>query len=119
MAATKTHVITYVRGTTYSITSNYTGPALGSTLKFTVKIVANDSDSSDTANAVLSPKSVAMSGSTFPQTTTITIAPTDVSLSKLPGNYFYSLKVIDSLGHEYVADSGQFVLQAITTNETS
>jgi hypothetical protein len=74
----------------------------------------------DTANAVMTPKKITMTGSTFPQTTTITIAPTDVAISVAPSkNYSYSIKVIDSTGAEYLCQSGTFILQASTTNETA
>lgn len=114
----KIHSITYTRGTTYSLTHNYTGPALGATLYFVVKNVANDSDAADTANSLFAPKVVTMTGSTFPQTTAVTINPSDVALTKLPGTYYYSLKVKDVNGHEYLCDSGQFILEAVTVNET-
>lgn len=115
----KVNTIIYTRGTTYKITHTYTAPTyLGATLYFTVKKVANDSDATDTTNAVLPPKVITMTGSTFPQTTTITIAPSDVPVTVAPGKYFYSIKVKDTNGGEYVADSGIFTLEAITTNET-
>lgn len=113
--------ITYTRGTTYKITHTYTAPEfLGATLIFTAKDVPYDSDDTDTANAVVPPKSITMSGSTFPQTTVIEIEPADVALTILPDtDYSYSIKVIDTAGKEYIADSGQFILVATTTNETS
>lgn len=113
--------ITYTRGTTYNITHTYTAPQyLGATLIFTAKTVPYDSDAPDTLNALFTPKKIIMSGSTFPQTTTITINPTDVSINTAPSkNYSYSIKVIDSTGAEYVCASGTFILDATTTNETS
>lgn len=116
--ATQTHTITYTRGTTYSLTHNYTGPALGVTLYFVVKSVANDIDASDTANSLFTPKSISMTGSTFPQITNIVISPTDVSVAKTPGTWYYSLKVKDASGHQYECDAGTFTLNAITVNET-
>jgi hypothetical protein len=112
--------LTYTRGTTYYLTHTYTAPTyLGATLIFTVKTVQNDTDATDVTNAVLTPKKITMTGSTFPQTTQIKISPTDVPSTIAPGNYYYSIKVIDSNGDEYPCDSGQFTLKAITTNETS
>lgn len=113
--------LTYNRGSTYTLTHNYTAPTyFGTKLIFTVKTVQNDTDATDLTNAVMTPKVITMSGSSFPQTTTITIAPTDVAVTMLPSNsYFYSIKVIDSNGGEYVVSSGTFVLTAVPTNETS
>lgn len=112
--------ITYTRGTTYSLTHTYTAPVFfGVTLLFTVKTVSNDSDVTDLSDVVMAPKDITMSGSSFPQTTTFSINPTDVATTVAPATYFYSLKVIDSNGDEYVADSGTFILKAITTNRTS
>lgn len=113
--------ITYTRGTTYSLTHTYTAPEyLGVTLLFTVKTIQNDSDASDTTNAVMPPKSVDMSGDSFPQTTVVTINPDDVALTMAPANnYYYSIKVIDSDGQEFMADQGTFVLNAYPTNEIS
>lgn len=111
--------LTYTRGTTYRITHSYTAPTyLGATLYFTVKTSEFNTDATDVSEAVMTPKTIVMSGSVFPQTTTITIAPTDVATSVEPGDYFYSIKVVDSNGDEYVVDSGQFILQAVTTNRT-
>lgn len=112
--------IIYTRGTTCNLTHTYTAPTyFGATLLFTIKTVKNDTDATDLTNAVLTPKRVSMTGSSFPQTTLITINPTDVPATVAPGTYYYSLKIIDSTGAEYPGDSGTFVLNAITTNETS
>lgn len=110
--------LTYPRGTTYNLTHNYTAPTyLGATLIFTVKNVPNDSDETDLTNALMAPKVITMSGSSFPQTTLITINPADVSLDMEPGKYYYSVKVIDTQGAEYIVASGVFTLVAFTTNE--
>lgn len=110
--------IVYTRGTSYDLTHTYTAPTyLGATLIFTVKNVPNDSDETDLTNALMIPKVITMSGSSFPQTTPITINPADVEVSKLPGKYYYSVKIIDTQGKEYPAASGVFTLAAITTNE--
>lgn len=108
--------IVYNRGTTYVVTHNYTGPVIGVTLYFTVKTVEFDSDATDTATAVLTPKNVTMSGTTFPQQTIITITPTDVADTVDPGDYFYDIKVLDSSGSVYLCDSGTFTLNATPTN---
>jgi hypothetical protein len=112
--------LTYARGSTYAITHNYTAPTyLGQTLYFVVKSVPNDTDVTDMTNVIMAPKVITMSGSTFPQTTTITIVPTDVAVSMEPGNYFYSIKVKDTNADEYVCVlSAPFVLTASTVNET-
>lgn len=110
--------ITYVRGTTYNLTHTYTAPEyLGATLIFTVKTVRNDNDITDLTNAVLTPKTITMSGSSFPQTTNIAINPGDVAVTQNPGNFFYSIKVIDTDGEEFVVVNGSFVLQAVPTND--
>jgi hypothetical protein len=110
--------IIYNRGTTYTLTHNYTAPQYpGVTLIFTAKIVAFDADDNDSSNAIFEPKVVAMSGSTFPQTTVLTINPGDVDLNIPPKGYFYSVKVIDSDGGEYITSSGVFVLEVTTTNQ--
>ena len=112
--------LTYTRGTTYNLTHTYTAPTyLGATLIFTVKNVPNDSDETDLTNALFTPKHVTMSGSSFPQTTPITINPTDVAVTMQPGKYYYSVKVIDTEGEEFVVATGTFTLVAATTNETS
>jgi hypothetical protein len=67
----------------------------------------------------MTPKSIVMTGSSFPQSTKITISPTDIADSIAPGTYYYSIKIIDSNGDEYIGDSGQFRLMAVSTNRTS
>lgn len=113
--------ITYTRGTTYVVTHNYTSqmsPAyLGANLIFTVKTVPNDTDETDLTNAIMTPKVVGMSGSTFPQRTNITINPGDVAVTEQPGKCYYSVKVIDTSGAEYIVSQGVFNLKAYPTNE--
>jgi hypothetical protein len=113
--------IVYTRGTTYYLTVNYTAPTyLGTKVFFTAKNTKYDSDATDATNAIFTPKTASMSGSSFPQSVTLKISPGDVALTVAPSaNYSYSVKVLDSNGDEYLIDSGVFVLQAITTNETS
>ena len=114
------HKIEYTRGTSCDFTHNYTAPVnLGATLIFAVKTSANDNDATDLTNSIMTPKRITMSGSTFPQTTVISILPGDVSVNTAPGRYYYSIKVIDVAGKEYEADAGTFQLSAITVNEVS
>ena len=115
------NTISYTRGTSYALTHTYTAPQyLGEYLIFTVKTVQNDTDNTDLTNAVMPPKVIAMSGSSFPQSTNISIAPTDVEVTMPPNNrYYWSIKVIDTSGAEYIAAQGTFALVAYTTNEMS
>ena len=106
----------YPRTTTYTITHNYTGPFLGVTLYFTVKNVQYDADGTDISESILAPKTIAMSGSSAPQTTTITINPADVADTVIPGNYYYDIKVLDTNGDVYLCTSGTFELTASPTN---
>ena len=110
--------LTYTRGTTYNLTHTYTAPTyLGAKLLFVVKTVQNDMDITDLTNAVMAPKDITMTGSSFPQTTNIAINPGDVSVDMEPGKYSYSIKVIDTAGEEYIVAQGRFNLVAYTTNE--
>jgi patatin-like phospholipase/acyl hydrolase len=112
--------ITYTRGTTYNLTHNYSAPLyLGATLIWTVKTVQNDTDITDLTNAVMNPKTVAMSGDTFPQTTHIVINPNDVPVTQTPGKCYYSIKVIDTEGEEFIVANGIFQLEAVPTNDIS
>ena len=108
--------LTYPRTTTFTITHEYTGPHLGQTLYFTVKSVPFDADATDVSDSILTPKNIAMSGSTFPQTTVITINPADIADTVTPGNYFYDIKVLDTNADVYLCTSGQFVLTASPNN---
>ena len=112
--------IVYTRGTSYYLTVNYTAPTyLGATVFFTAKTVANDADSTDTTNQLFAPKSAAIPGSSFPQTLVLKISPGDIPVTVNPANnYYYSVKVKDTNGDEYMVDEGTFVLNAYTTNET-
>lgn len=110
--------LTYTRGTTYNLTHTYTAPQyLGVTLIFTVKTVQNDTDITDLSNAVMTPKVIDMTGSSFPQTTLITINPADVAVTMDPGNYYYSIKIIDTHGEEFIVAQGRFALVAYPTND--
>lgn len=83
-----------------------------------MKNLEYDDDVTDVTNSIMTPKTLTMSGSTFPQTTVVTILPTDIADSVIPNDYYYSLKVKDTTGAEYLADSGTFTLNASTTNRT-
>jgi hypothetical protein len=105
--------INYTRGTTYNLTHTYVAPQyFGANLIFTVKTVKNDTDITDLTNAVMTPKIIPMTGTSFPQSTHIAI---EVTME--PGNYYYSIKVVDTDGQEFIAVSGSFVLAAVSTNE--
>lgn len=109
--------INYTRGTTYVISFTYTAPTyLGETLLFTVKDVPYDTDATDVSNSIMTPKTISMTGTSFPQTVEVPIAPTDVADTVNPGKYFYSAKVVDTNGGEYIIASGPFVLSATSTN---
>lgn len=110
--------LNYTRGTTYWVNHNYVAPQyLGATLIWTVKTVPNDADETDLTNSIMTPKVIAMSGSTFPQNTRFSINPGDVSVSQEPGKCYYSVKIIDTSGAEYIMAQGIFNLQAYPTNE--
>jgi hypothetical protein len=110
----------YTRGTTYFLTHTYTAPTyLGATLLFGVKSVPNDTDPTDSTNAIMTYKRISMTGSSFPQTTLIHINPTDVAVTVIPGKYYYTVKVFDTEGDEFVVAQGTFQLSASTVNETS
>ena len=108
--------LTYPRTTTYTITHEYTGPYLGTTLYFTVKSVQYNSDATDVTDSIMTPKNIPMTDTTFPQTTVITINPTDIADTVDPGNYFYDIKVLDTNGDVYLCTTGTFVLTASPNN---
>jgi hypothetical protein len=110
------NTLTYPRTTTFTITHEYTGPYLGVTLYFTVKSVPYDADNTDVTDAIMTPKTISMTGSTFPQTTVITINPADVADTVIPGNYYYDIKVLDTNSDVYLCTSGSFQLTASPTN---
>jgi hypothetical protein len=105
----------YVRGTTYSMTFNYTPPTGapdGQTALFTVKTEI-DNDITDLQNDIMTPKNVAMTDNSC----VIEIAPGDVGMSHDPGrNYVWDIKVIDTDGNIYPAVSGKFKLDVTATN---
>ncbi|MES2367824.1 MAG: hypothetical protein V4563_18245 [Pseudomonadota bacterium] len=107
--------LSYVRGTTYSMTFNYTPPegaANGATALFSVKTEL-DNDITDTTNEIMAPKNVAMTDNSC----VITIDPSDVSMSHDPArNYVWDIKVLDSEGNIYPAVSGKFKLDVTATN---
>lgn len=90
MATTK---LTINRGTTYSITFNYTvdGVAtslVGSTVRFTMKTTEYDTDTTDSTAAVLKNVTSGTAGGVA----TITINPSDTA-TLTPGKYYYDIKV--------------------------
>lgn len=105
----------YVRGTTYSMTFNYTpaeGAPNGATALFTVKTEI-DNDITDLQNDILVPKNVAMTDNAC----TITIEPADIGMSHDPSrNYVWDIKVLDAGGNIYPAVSGKFKLDVTATN---
>jgi hypothetical protein len=109
--------ITYERGTRATWTHKYlvngVAATTGTTLLFTVKKAANDTDATDTTAIIK--KNITMSGST----NVITILESDVAPTVAPGQYHYSIKVVDSVSGPLLADSGTFILNADTTNRTS
>lgn len=105
----------YVRGTTYSMTFNYT-PAAGSpdgeTALFTVKTEL-DNDITDLQNDILVPKNVSM----VDNSCVITIEPDDVGMAhEKSGSYVWDIKVLDADGNIYPAVSGKFKLDVTATN---
>lgn len=107
--------LNYVRGTTYSMTFNYTPPtgaADGATALFTVKTEI-DNDITDITNDIMAPKNVPMTDNSC----VITINPGDVGMThEKAGNYVWDIKVLDADGHIYPAVSGKFGLDVTATN---
>ena len=107
--------LSYVRGTTYNMTFNYTpapGAPDGATALFTVKTQI-DNDITDLQNDILVPKNVPMSSNSC----VITIEPGDVGMStEAGGSYVWDIKVIDANGDIYPAVSGKFKLDVTATN---
>lgn len=107
--------LSYVRGTTYNMTFNYTPPTGapdGATALFTVKTEI-DNDITDLENDILVPKNVAMTDNSC----VITIDPDDVGMAHDPsGGYVWDIKVLDADGNIYPAVSGKFELDVTATN---
>jgi hypothetical protein len=109
--------IVYTRGTTYAVGITYsnTSGVAGAYALMTVKSSPGyDTDATD-SQSIIPPKEVTMVAGAA----TITIQPSDVGLNTPPGNYYYSVKVIDTEDEEYVIDSGTFKLVVVSTNRTS
>lgn len=106
--------LSYVRGTTYKMTFNYTPPEGtpdGATALFTVKTEI-DNDATDTTNEIVK-KNVSMTDNSC----TISIDPGDVAVTFDPAkNYVWDIKVIDADGNIYPAVSGKFQLDVTATN---
>ena len=111
MAAT----LSYIRGTTYNMTFNYTpapGGANGATALFSAKTKIDD-DPTDVTNAIIAPKNVAMTNNSC----TITIQPSDVADTvDAANNYVFDIKVLDASGNIYPGVSGIFQLNVTATN---
>jgi hypothetical protein len=107
--------LSYVRGTTYKMTFNYTPPVGapdGVIALFTVKTEI-DNDATDLQNDILTPKNVAMSNNSC----VITIAPGDIGMAHdKGGNYVWDIKILDADGNIYPAVSGKFKLDVTATN---
>lgn len=107
--------LSYVRGTTFNITFNYTPPtggANGATALFTVKTEI-DNDPTDTDNAVVAPKNITMTDNSC----VISLAPGDVADTiSAANNYVWDIRVIDTSGNIYPGDSGAFELDVTATN---
>lgn len=107
--------LSYTRGTSYSMTFNFTpapGEADAATCLFTVKTELDD-DATDTTNAVLTPKNIAMSNNSC----TISIDPSDVADTVEPANnYVYDIRVIDANGKIFDCVHGTFELDRTATN---
>jgi len=107
--------ISYLRGTTYTMTFNYTpaaGEAAGATCLFTVKTQIDD-DATDTTNAVMPPKNITMAANTC----NIVINPSDVADTiDAATNYVYDIRVIDTAGKIFPGSSGTFELDVSATN---
>lgn len=107
--------LSYVRGTTYAMTFNYTpaeGEGDGATALFTVKTEI-DNDITDLENDILVPKNVAMTDNSC----VITINPGDVGMAhEASGSYVWDIKVLDENGKIFPAVSGKFELDVTATN---
>lgn len=105
----------YTRGTTFSMTFNYTpaaGNPDGATALFTAKTEIDD-DITDTQNDILTPKNVSMTDNSC----VITIEPGDVGMSHdKSGGYVWDIKVLDEDGNIFPAVSGKFKLDVTATN---
>lgn len=107
--------LSYVRGTTYKMTFNYTpapGDPAGATALFTVKTEI-DNDITDLQNDILVPKDIPLVANSC----VIEIEPGDVSMSHdKSGGYVWDIKVLDADGNIYPAVSGKFKLDVTATN---
>ena len=107
--------LSYVRGTTYKMTFNYTPPTGapdGAKALFTVKTEI-DNDITDLENDILVPKNVTMTDNSCE----ITINPGDVGMAhEKGGGYVWDIKVLDEDDNVYPAVSGKFRLDVTATN---
>ena len=110
--------LTINRGTTYSITFNYQvdGVAtslVGSTVFFTVKSVAYDTDATDSSAVI----SKTITDGTSGGVATITLTATDTYLT--PGTYFYDISVKDGSGNIYKMVEGRIIIDGSPRNRTT
>lgn len=108
--------LSYLRGTTYEWTFNYTpvaGAADGATCLFTVKTEVDDDATDSTA---IIKKNITMVNNSC----TISIEPGDVDEKyDASKNYVFDMRVIDGGGNIYPALSGKFELDVTATNRIS
>ncbi len=108
----------YNRGTTYTIDFNYqrNGVAetlIGATVRFTVKDVEYDDNTTDATALIL--KNVTTGDSSGHAV--ITIDPVDTD-DITPGKYYYDIKVEEASGAIYKVDEGRFTIDGSPTNRT-
>lgn len=105
----------YVRGTSFSMTFNYTpsvGGADGATALFTAKTEV-DNDITDLQKDILVPKNITM----IDNSCTIEIEPGDVGMEhEASGSYVWDLRVLDEDGKIYPCLAGKFKLDVTATN---
>jgi len=89
-------------------------PLIGATVLFTVKPNAFDSDADD-SDAVIT-KNITSHTDAATGLTKITLTDTDTAVD--PYNYFYSVRVQESGGKVYLAQSGRLQISANTGNRS-
>jgi hypothetical protein len=106
------------RGTTFSLDVIYkkngvAASLAGATIRFTMKAVEYDTDTSDAGAAVV--KNITAHVSESEGLSNITLNPADTA-TLTPGTYFYDIKVKESLGAVYKLDEGKITLDGSPTN---
>lgn len=104
------------RGTTYTITVEYTrgGVAqtlVGATVRFTMKATEFSADMTDTDALV----QYDITDGTAEGVAVIELVPADTA-DLAPGNYYYDIKVEDADGNVYKLDEGRVKLDGSPTN---